>query len=410
MVDTKIKSNYYAFLASILAVAVIGLVSVANADYTNLYDFTDTVVDGASPYGSLIRSGNVLYGMTENGGISNKGVVFKIDSDGNNYTTLHDFTGVADDGALPHGSLILSESTLYGMAAMGGASNVGVIFKIDVDGNNYANLHDFATGVGNGAYPKGSLILSDNTLYGMTPMGGLYFAGVVFKIDITGNNYTNLHEFSSDANDGENPQGSLVLSGSTLYGMTQNGGVNFQGVIFKIDITGNNYSHLHEFSSDANGKNPFGSLLLLDDTFYGMTSMGGSDFQGVIFKMNVTGSNYTNLHNFTGAVDDGGSPFGSLIVSDYFLAGMTGGGGVSSAGVIFTIDIDGSNYTNLHSFANGGGNGSLLEYDDAFYGMTFAGGVDNQGVIFKQFTPIPEPATMILSIIICGFLFKKSRK
>ena len=128
MFATKPKRKSNVLLTSIIAIAIVGLASIANADYTDLYNFGGGAGEGETPYGSLVRSGNILYGMTESGGISNKGVIFKIDSDGNNYTTLHNFTGIATDGSAPHGSLTISGNTLFGMTAMGGANNVGVIF------------------------------------------------------------------------------------------------------------------------------------------------------------------------------------------------------------------------------------------------------------------------------------------
>lgn len=44
------------------------------------------------------------------------------------YTTLHEFAGGAGDGREPYGSLILNDSTLYGMTVGGGVGNNGVIF------------------------------------------------------------------------------------------------------------------------------------------------------------------------------------------------------------------------------------------------------------------------------------------
>ena len=43
-----------------------------------------------------------------------------------------------------------------------------------------------------------------------------------------------LHRFAGP--DGSHPFGSLFLSGPTLYGMTQEGGSNDQGVIFALDL------------------------------------------------------------------------------------------------------------------------------------------------------------------------------
>ena len=84
----------------------------------------------------------------------------------------------------------------------------------------YTQLHSFAGGSKDGANPMGSLILSNNVLYGMTSQGGVAGGGVVFKMNTNGNSFTNLHSFSAYAGNGESPNAALVLSGSTLYGMT----------------------------------------------------------------------------------------------------------------------------------------------------------------------------------------------
>ncbi|MCX5830143.1 MAG: hypothetical protein NTV58_19410 [Deltaproteobacteria bacterium] len=66
--------------------------------------------------------------------------------------------------------------------------------------------------------------------------GGSGKIGAVFKINITGSGYTNLHTFGGGANDGLWPFDSLTISGSTLYGMTEQGGVAGEGVIFKMNV------------------------------------------------------------------------------------------------------------------------------------------------------------------------------
>ena len=136
---------------------------------------------------------------------------------------LHSFVYGTSDGSDPWGSLIISGSTLYGMTQNGGASNYGTIFKVQTNGTGYTLLHSFAGGTADGAYPSGELILSGTTLYGMTVAGGYGDCGTIFKIQTNGTGFTLLHGFpSSGVTEGRSPHGSLVLSGSTLYGMTRN--------------------------------------------------------------------------------------------------------------------------------------------------------------------------------------------
>jgi uncharacterized repeat protein (TIGR03803 family) len=48
-------------------------------------------------------------------------------------TLLHEFAGGADDGRYPHGSLTLSGSTLYGMTSVGGDSDYGTVFALEIE-------------------------------------------------------------------------------------------------------------------------------------------------------------------------------------------------------------------------------------------------------------------------------------
>jgi uncharacterized repeat protein (TIGR03803 family) len=54
-------------------------VGTTKAQSRDLFDFSTAV--GKYPYGSLTLSGNVLYGMTNYGGVYNDGVVFSIHTD-----------------------------------------------------------------------------------------------------------------------------------------------------------------------------------------------------------------------------------------------------------------------------------------------------------------------------------------
>jgi uncharacterized repeat protein (TIGR03803 family) len=78
------------------------------------------------------------------------------------------------------------------------------------------------------------LILSGTTFYGMALEGGAANQGAVFRVNIDGSGYTNLQSFAGYPHDGSGPAGSLTLDGSTLYGMTQQGGTKNQGVVFAL--------------------------------------------------------------------------------------------------------------------------------------------------------------------------------
>ncbi|MCC6404769.1 MAG: hypothetical protein IT405_00005, partial [Candidatus Yanofskybacteria bacterium] len=60
--------------------------------------------------------------------------------------------------------------------------------------------------------------------------------------------FTLLHEFAGGASDGNRPYDSLIISGSTLYGMTSIGGDSNAGTIFSVGIDGTGFTLLHEFA------------------------------------------------------------------------------------------------------------------------------------------------------------------
>ena len=81
---------------------------------------------------------------------------------GQTFTNLHNFTD--SDGSHVQAGLIISGNSLYGVADSGGASGNGTVFSLKTDGTGFTNLYSF-TGASDGQYPDGTLALSGNTLY-----------------------------------------------------------------------------------------------------------------------------------------------------------------------------------------------------------------------------------------------------
>ena len=208
--------------------------------FTNLHSFTATAGatggyginrDGATPVGGLILSGNTLCGTTVGGGSSAGGTVFAINTDGTGFTTLHSFT--FNDGAYPWDGLILSGNTLYGTAAAGGAG-YGSVFALNTNGTGFRTVHRFA--YNDGARPRAGLIISGNTLYGTTYRGGTSGNGTVFAVNTNGTGFTKLHDFAGYPDEGGNPYG-LILSGNTLFGMSYCGGPSDDGTVFSLSLS-----------------------------------------------------------------------------------------------------------------------------------------------------------------------------
>ena len=205
-------------------------------------DYTNT--DGGGLFSGLVLSGNTLYGAAYSGGSSGDGTVFAINTKGTGLTNLHNFAANSD-GAKPLGTLILSGNTLYGAASAGGSSSNGTVFAINTDGTGFTNLHSFnavvsadITGLltnSDGFRPLGGLILSGNTLYGTANAGGSFGIGTVFAVNTDGTGFTTVHSFTGGS-DGSRSYAGLLLSGNTLYGTAYWDGAYGNGTVFRIFI------------------------------------------------------------------------------------------------------------------------------------------------------------------------------
>ena len=280
------------------------------------------------------------------------------ESSGPVFTNFYTFTGVGD-GANPQAGLILSSNgtTLYGTASRGGSNNQGTLFAIRTDGSGFTNLHSF-TGGNDGANPQAGLILSSNgtTFYGTAYFGGSNGNGTIFAIQTNGSGFTNLHTFTAEVNntngDGAFPPAGLILSsnGTTLYGTAYFGGSHNKGTLFAIRTDGSGFTNLHSFTGGNDGAYPQAGLILSSNgtTLYGTAYGGGTNRTGTLFSIQTDGSGYTNLYTFTATSGfmnptngDGANPKAGLILSSNgtTLYGTAYAGGSNGNGTLFALDL-----------------------------------------------------------------------
>ena len=148
-----------------------GVLSNAIENYNTIYNFTDAVQGPQD----IVRSGNMLYGMSQSGGKYCHGIIFAINDISLSYNVIYNFGGIANDGSLPMG-LVLSGSTLYGTTEDGGLYNAGTVFTINTNGGGYNVLYNNFGGTwdssADGSNPQANLTISGSTLYGTTGYGG----------------------------------------------------------------------------------------------------------------------------------------------------------------------------------------------------------------------------------------------
>src|SRR5262249_3721551 len=164
--------------------------------------------------------------------------------------------------------------------------------------------------------------------------------------------FINLHNFIFT--NGTTPVASLIISGNTLYGTASDyGGGNGggSGSAFRINPTGSSFTNLHTFSGGTDGGKPVGSLVLADNTLYGAAAFGGASNYGCVFAITTDGSSLSNIYNFSklvyggptfGTNSDGAYPQCGLILSGNTLYATALEGGTIEWGTLFAVNTNGS--------------------------------------------------------------------
>lgn len=392
-------------VAKVILLILFSLITFCvKSQYASIYTFSVSI-NGNDPYGNLLYEQGYLYGATEDGGLYNKGILYRVKTEGTGYETLMDLNDSTGYWSL--GPLIADSSYLYGTTSYGGGSGEGIIFKIKRDGTGFLKIFDFNFSINCGR-PLGSLAFDGTFLYGTTGYGGIYGYGTFYKIKPDGTNFTMLYHF--DDINGKYPCGTVVINNNYLYTITTYGGTNSNGVICKIKTDGTGFTKLLDFNN-INGQWPRGSLILDSGFLYGMTTYGGTinSNNGTIFKIKTDGTGYANLLNFDGM--NGGLPVSSLYSDGTYLYGITPHG---SYGSVFKIKNDGTNFSKLYSFtATSDGafpEGFLVSDGNCLYSAVKSGWYG--GTIFRigdflgikennlqyEFKISPNPANSILSI------------
>ena len=250
-------------------------------------------------------------------------------------------------------------------------------------------LHAFSSGIAdfyNGVVP------GPGGFYGVSSVGGTYGRGAFFKIPNSGpiEILASFGKPDSSAR-GIRPVGTLAYDGTGFfYGVTHEGGLHRDGTIFRADTSGHietliDFTDSSESIQSAPGDQPHDGLTRgSDGNFYGVTSGGGIDDHGVVFRVSQNGR-YQVLVAFTGlkGASPGAHPNCRLVelpaVNGGGFIGTTAYGGRSDRGTVFRISPTGT-YTLLGEFTNStgalpGGNpvGNLvLGLDGTVYGFTYS--------------------------------------
>ncbi len=380
----------FRFVSRLMALAGMLLFLLSPGALGQVYTVLGSLMatNGGAPQGAVFLSGSTLYGTGFWGGVEDAGVVFKISTNGGEYSVLRSFASLWDLRC-PGSALVGAGGVLYGAGSRGPYSSGygGGVFRINENGSEYHVLF-YASDVEAGM--SGNLLLNGSTLYGATG-GSASNSSAIFAIETNGQGLRWLKNFPRT--DDYAPISGLMMRGPVLYGTMASGGSGRVGLVFALDTNGV-CSVLKNFNT-SDGGSPYGALAIDGNTLFGVTVGGGNYGHGPVFRLNTDGTGFRVLKHFNGA--EGKRPQGGLLLMDQRLFGSTVNGGIgwdgsdSGFGTLFQLSEEGTDFTVLHYFNKSDGanpSAALIADGPILYGTTEAGGISNAGVVFKMAMPV----------------------
>ncbi len=399
----------------VLALAVmLGIVAAARAGTGVIHSFEEE--GGEYPSTDLVvdADGNI-YGTTVQGGENGAGSIFQLAKTPNGWvhTVLYSFTGGADGGQ-PYGGVTLdAQGNLYGTAVIGGTGGIcaedgcGVAYKLSNSGGTWTQtvLHHF-TGGDDGSGPGTGLTIDpDGVVYGMTPTGGEFGIGVLFRLTPgPGGTYVFdlLHTFTGGSDGGTASAGRLLRDGSgNLYGVATVGGDFQKGVAYKLTNTNGTFAYdvIYHFQGLPDAGFPYGGLTFdSSGNLYGTTYYDGANDLGCVYRLEPQGGgtwHETVIYSFVGG-SDGASPISNVsfdLAGNLFGTTSEGGPGCGCGTIFRLAPAGGGTWIEslAHAFTGAPDgafpyNGMVAGSGGRFYGATVHGGEDGDGSIY-EFTP-----------------------
>jgi uncharacterized repeat protein (TIGR03803 family) len=263
-----------------------------------LYKFVNNGTDGHYPGATLTMdaAGN-LYGTTQEGGLKNVGVVFKL-------------TPYAGGGgwsekilcSLPYKQKLWNNSNypltldsagnLYGVTDIGGAYGWGFVFKLTPTSKGpwtLTTLYSFNLTPAPYVPFSGVVFDSAGNLFGVTALGGTEGVGTVYELSpSSGGGWTerDIVDFPASCSPACKPESGIILdSAGNIFGTTPYSA----GIAYEVSPNGDGtwtLTDLHNFGSGTDGADPgYGGLLDVSGKLYGTTVVGGTAGRGTVFEI-----------------------------------------------------------------------------------------------------------------------------
>jgi len=299
-----------------------------------------------------------------------------------------------------------SDGNFYGTAQVSSEGNSqpngGTVFSLTPGGmfkllhTFVAVPHNYADGNNPGLLVEGP----DGNLYGTTLFGGVNNNGVLYRVGKNGLGFQVIHQFCSKANCTDGASGALVvgadgnLYGSSFTGGTGNCGQFYQGcgTIFRVTPSSGAYDVVFNFDPSTTGEFPGGITLTSDGNLYGIAS--GQSGLNLFHYTPATGTFKTVALNFPNPNGLPLRPVTPLTIGPngnfYGLYHVY----ATCCEGLFEVEVDGSHlqlFPEINTLRFGTAEGLLLASDHNFWVADYNGG-NGSGAIL---TLSPSQGTVI---------------
>jgi len=224
---------------------------------------------------------------------------------------------------------------------------------------------------------------------------------------------TTLRDFGTNG-DGQNPQAGVVFDQrGNLYG-TALGGVDGNGVVYRLTPAEGRGALLHTFAGQPDGAVPVSSLTTSPSgKLFGTTEEGGTHNMGTVFGLQPpqnSGDPWTErvLYSFGSSATDGAVPNAELLPANPGFYGVTREGGANGFGTVFLVtpQAGGGSWseTILYSFDDSGdaafpSGGLIADPAGNLYGVTLLGGANNLGAVYQLSPPTVQGGSWTETVI-----------
>jgi len=349
--------------------------------YSILHNFSSTTEGNTPEY--IIEKNGILYGNCRGGG-SFGGTLFKYDIGDLTFSTLHMFT--AQTGRNPSQLSDGHNGFFYGVTDQGGLTNQGVFYKISLTNGSYVKIADFNGR--NARFTKAGVLKATNGKYYFSSNGGLTRSGNILEYDTTQNTLKSVFSFNH-APLGGVPVGKLLqVYGDKFIGITSEGGNENLGTVYIWDPSKEKLNVLHHLTS-ANGRNngELGGLVKASNgNIYGVMHSGGVNNRGTVYTFDLGTSTFDTIKSFHSSSIEGSSPVFGLVEKDGYLYGLNYSGSTNGKGSIFKINMQ-TNVVSLEfafkDSSGGGPKSMVLAKNGKLYGVNTDGGWFGDGTLWE---------------------------